>query len=54
MILSVLMFFLFYRFIKTCAVIASAPELNLSTRISYCDEMMSMLEELQTGKHSMQ
>ncbi|XP_021932391.1 trafficking protein particle complex subunit 10 isoform X2 [Zootermopsis nevadensis] len=36
------------RFIKTCTVIASAPELNLSTRITYFDEMMNVLEELRT------
>jgi hypothetical protein len=46
------MFFVF-RFIKTSAVIASAPELHLSTRILYFDEMISTLEELQTGKYNL-
>lgn len=36
------------RFIKTSAMIASSPELDMSTRIVYFDEVMSMLEELQT------
>jgi hypothetical protein len=40
------------RFIKTSAVIASAPELDLPTRILYFDKMLSMLEELQTGKNT--
>jgi hypothetical protein len=41
-----------FRFIKTSAVIASAPELDLPTRIVYFDKMISMLEELQTGKNN--
>jgi hypothetical protein len=41
-----------FRFIKTSAVIASAPELDLPTRILYFDKMISMLEELQTGKNN--
>ncbi|XP_069695323.1 trafficking protein particle complex subunit 10 isoform X2 [Periplaneta americana] len=36
------------RLTKTCAAIASAPELDLPTRISYFDKMMSTLEELNT------
>jgi hypothetical protein len=41
------------RFIKTSAVIASAPELDLPTRILYFDKIISMLEELQTGKNTL-
>jgi hypothetical protein len=43
-----------YRFTKTCSLVASAPELDLRTRMMYFDEMVSVLEELQTGKSSLQ
>ena len=42
-----------FRFIKTSAVIASAPELDLPTRVLYFDKMISTLEELQTGKNNL-
>lgn len=52
-LLSLFVFRVFcFRFIKTSAVIASAPELDLPTRILYFDKMISMLEELQTGKNN--
>lgn len=54
-LLSLFMFHVFvFRFIKTSAVIASAPELDVPTRILYFDKMISTLEELQTGKNNLQ
>lgn len=53
-LLSLFMFHVFvFRFIKTSAVIASAPELDLPTRVLYFDKMISTLEELQTGKNNL-
>jgi len=54
-LLSLFIFHVFvFRFIKTSAVIASAPELDVPTRILYFDKMISTLEELQTGKNNLQ
>jgi len=54
-LLLLFMFHVFvFRFIKTSAVIASAPELDVPTRILYFDKMISTLEELQTGKSNLQ